>query len=553
MNAKKLLALLLALVMVLGLAACGTQPAEPTEPSEPAETTGSELRIHLITNVMSLDSGAATDGDSFEVIADFTDGLMQLDADGNAIPAVAETYDVSEDGKTYTFHLREDAVWSNGTPVTADDFVFAWQRVVTPAFASEYNYMMSDCGQIKNAAAILAGEKDPAELGVTAVDEHTLMVELENPVPFFLGLMVFPTFYPINREFCESVGDKYGTTYDTVLCNGAYLLDSNYEPACTSFSLTKNPNYYDADKISIETLKYQVITDSQTALLAYQNNELDTVILSGEQVEQVSDDPCFMTYNAGYLWYITVNQDQYDFLANVNFRKALSAAYDRDALCSTIIKDGSGAAYFPVPEQLATGPDGNDFREDAGSYKEQIGTYDDAVNYLAAAKEELGQDTFEIELLVEDDTTAKNVAAYIQECWNKLDGVTVTLKTETKKQRVEDIQNGDYCTCLTRWGPDFADPMTYLNMWTTGCTNNYGLWSNPDYDALIADCTSGELATDPNARWQALIQADKMIMDEMVILPVYQKANATMIRDGVEGIEFHAVAINRVFKNATVG
>ena len=131
--------------------------------------------------------------------------------------------------------------------------------------------------------------------------------------------------------------------------------------------------------------------------------------------------------------------------------------------------------------------------------------------------------------------------------------MTVTLKTETKKQRVEDIQNGDYCTCLTRWGPDFADPMTYLNMWTTGCTNNYGLWSNPDYDALIADCTSGELATDPNARWQALIQADKMIMDEMVILPVYQKANATMIRDGVEGIEFHAVAINRVFKNATVG
>ena len=145
----------------------------------------------LETPVESLDPQQATDGTSFEVIADYTDGLMQMDADGQAVPAIAESYDLSDDGLTYTFHLRSDAKWSNGTPVTAADFVFAWQRAVDPAVASEYAYMLSDIGQVKNAAEIIAGEKDKSELGVTAVDDVTLQVELNVPVSYFLSLMYF--------------------------------------------------------------------------------------------------------------------------------------------------------------------------------------------------------------------------------------------------------------------------------------------------------------------------------------------------------------------------
>ena len=193
--------------------------------------------------VESLDPQVATDGTSFEVIANYTDGLTQMDADGAAVPAIAESWDVSEDGTIYTFHLREDANWSNGEPVTANDFVFAWQRAADPALASEYSYMLSDIGQIKNAAAIIAGEMDKSELGVKAIDDKTLEVTLEVPVSYFLSLMYFPTFYPVNQAFFEGLADgTFGTSPETVLSNGAFVLTS-YEPAALSFSLTKNANY----------------------------------------------------------------------------------------------------------------------------------------------------------------------------------------------------------------------------------------------------------------------------------------------------------------------
>ena len=508
------------------------------------------LKVHIETEVQSLDPQVATDGTSFEVIADFIDGLYQPDADGNAVPALAAETTVSEDGKTYTFKIREDANWSNGDPVTADDFVFGWSRAADPAFASEYAFMITDVAQIKNSIAIANGEMDLSELGVTALDEKTLQVELETPVPFFTSLMFFPTFYPLNRAFVESCGDTFATSADTVLANGAFMLTS-YEPAATAFTLAKNPDYYDADKIQLDGLQYQVIKDSQTALLSYQNGELDEVKLSGDQVEQVQDDPEFKAVAAGYLWYITVNLDQYAELDNLNFRKALYAAFDREAIADAICMDGSIAASFAVPIGLATGPDGKDFRETAYTYE---GTdYEAAAAYLAAAKEELSQEEFSLTLLVEDDATAQKVASFIQQEWmTNLPGVNVELKVETKKQRVEDIQNGDYNVCLTRWGPDYADPMTYLNMWITGNENNYGLWSNEEYDAIIKSCISGELATDPEARWDALKDAEKIVMDNAVILPVYQKNDAVMTKTGVSGIEYHAVALNRVFKNVTI-
>lgn len=225
------LAVLTAAAMVFSMAGCGgsstsenttaattaasgdaTQSGDASaESGEEAAVSGSDLNIMLETPVQSLDPQQATDGTSFEVIACYTDGLMQMDADGQAVPAIAESYDLSEDGTVYTFHLREDAVWSNGEPVTANDFVFGWQRAVDPAIASEYAYMLSDIGQVKNAAEIIAGEMDKSELGVKAVDDHTLEVTLNVPVSYFLSLMYFPTYYPVNQAFYESVGDTFAT------------------------------------------------------------------------------------------------------------------------------------------------------------------------------------------------------------------------------------------------------------------------------------------------------------------------------------------------------
>lgn len=558
---KAVLALLMAGTMMLGVVGCGsssdtagsgsaTTGTESTG-SDTAAAGSSDMNVMLETPVESLDPQQATDGTSFEVIADYTDGLMQMDADGQAVPAIAESYDLSDDGLTYTFHLRSDAKWSNGTPVTAADFVFAWQRAVDPAVASEYAYMLSDIGQIKNAAEIIAGDMDKSELGVTAVDDTTFQVELNVPVSYFLSLMYFPTFYPVNEEFFNSCGDTFATSPETTLSNGAFILDS-YEPAATAFHLTKNADYYDAGRIQLSGLSYQVIQDSQQALMSYQTGALDTTLVNGEQVDQVKDDPEFKTVGAGYLWYVSPNMDAVPELANLNVRLALTMAIDRDAITGDVLKDGSAPTYTAVPPEFAAGPDGSDFSADQEKFAD-VCTYDAtaAADYWTKGLEELGITELSLDMVVDADDAPQKVAQVLKEQWETtLPGLTVNLVVEPKKQRVQDMQDGNYQLGLTRWGPDYADPMTYLGMWVSGNSNNYGLWSNADYDAIIDECTTGDLCTDAEGRWERLYDAEQIVMDEAVIFPLYTQCNAEMLSSKVTGVEYHPVALNRVYKDA---
>jgi oligopeptide transport system substrate-binding protein len=515
------------------------------------EESTSALNIMLETPVESLDPQQATDGTSFEVIADYTDGLTQMDADGQAVPAIAESWDISEDGTTYTFHLREDANWSNGEPVTAADFVFAWQRAVDPAVASEYAYMLSDIGQVVNAAEIIAGEKDKSELGITAVDDKTLEVQLNVPVSYFLSLMYFPTFYPVNEAFFEAAGDTFATSPDTTLSNGAFIL-TDYEPAATAFALEKNPDYYDAENISLPGLNYQVLQDSQQALMNYQSGVLDITTVNGEQIDQVEDDPEFSSFGAGYLWYVSPNIDAVPELQNLNIRLALTNAINRVDITDEVLKDGSIPTYTAVPLEFSAGPDGSDFAEDQSRYADVCADdADKALEYWNAGLEELGIDSLELDMIVDADDAPQKVATVLKEQWETaLPGLTVNLTVEPKKQRVEDMQEGNFEIALTRWGPDYADPMTYLGMWVTGCSNNYGLWSNADYDAIIDECTTGDLCTDAEGRWAKMYEAEDLVMNDAVIFPLYTAATAQMISSNVTGIEFHAVALNRVYKDA---
>lgn len=565
---RALVATVTAGAMVLSMAACGSSAYQETTAAAATEAAGtaaagetaaaeatgtvssSDLKVMLETPVMSLDPQQATDGTSFEVMANYTDGLTQMDDSGAAVAAIAESWETSDDGLTWTFHLRKDAKWSNGTPVTAKDFVFGWQRAVDPDVASEYAYMLSDIGQIKNAAEIIGGTKDKSELGVTAVDDNTLQVELNAPVSYFLSLMYFPTFYPVNEEFFNTCPDTYGTSPATTLSNGAFVLDS-YEPAATEIHLTKNADYYAADSIKLAGIDYQVIQDSQQALLSYQSGDLDITLLNGDQVDQVQDDPAFKAVGAGYLWYVTPNISAVPELANDNIRKALTFAIDRTAICEDVLKDGSKPTYTAVPMDFAAGPDGSDFSADQTKFQDVCA--DDtakAAEYWQKGLDELGITSLTLDMVVDADDAPQKVATVLQEQWQTaLPGLTITLTVEPKKQRVQDLQDGNYQLGLTRWGPDYADPMTYLGMWTTGCSNNYGLWSSTDYDDIIAKCTTGELATDPEGRWSAMYDAEKIVMDQSVIFPLYTQCNAEMVSTNVTGVAFHPVALNRVYKN----
>ncbi|MDO4266332.1 MAG: peptide ABC transporter substrate-binding protein [Eubacteriales bacterium] len=559
---KQLVSFGLAGVMALSLAACGGSSGETsaaaagdTAAAESAADTAASagdkvLNVHLDVEVASLDYQQATDGTSFEVTAATVEGLFSVDADGNPSPAMAESEEVSEDGLTRTFKIRENANWSNGDPVTAQDFVFAWQRAVDPALASEYAFIIGIAG-VKNAEAIAAGEMPVDQLGVKALDDKTLEVSLDVPVAFFDSLMNFPTFYPVNQAFYESCGDQYASTPDTLLANGPYKIVS-YEPAATTIEMVKNENYWDADAVKLDGLKFQVIKETQQALLSYQSGDLDIAKIAGEQVEQYQNDPEYKPVQMGYLWYLSPNQTVAG-LENENLRKAIALSYDKEAVVKNVTKDGSLVANYAVPVGLATGPDGTDFRDDPSGERNQYLATDKAkaAEYFEQAKAELGQDTFEYTMIVEDTESAINVAQFLQqEIQTTLPGVTINIQQMPKKERVERMQTGDFEIGLTRWGPDYADPMTYLDMWTTDSPNNYGHWSNPDYDAMIENCKKGELAADPEARWEELKAAEKIVMDAAVIFPIYQKCDATLVKSNVSGIEFHSVGINRVYKNA---
>lgn len=555
---KRILAVILLLGMLTTLlAACGSKGANPEKRRET-----NEIVIGIPQDFDSLDPDHMTAAGTKEVMFNVYEGLVKPTSDGNIVPAVASDVNVSDDGLTYTFKLR-DAKWSNGDPVKADDFVFAWRRICKNA--GEYAYMMDEIANIKGAAAIIADGADPATLGVSAPDEKTLVVELEVPVSFFPSLMVFPTFYPINEAFYQSLEDgTYGTSPDTFLSNGAFLLDS-YTPGTASFSLKKNPDYWDAGRIKLDGINYQVVGSSDNALTAFKNNTLNVVTVSGNQVEAAKSDEALSkslkVTGAGYMWYLSFSQTEKNaqggMLANANLRLAISNALDRDSLVDNYVMDGSLATFTAVPPQFAASAStGEDFSADQSKFAEFVG-YDPekAAAYLEAAKAELGADEFSFTMIYgnnEGDEVAKVAQAIKAQVEENLPGVTINLQPMTKAERLDKMQNDNYDIALTRWGPDYADPMTYLGMWITNNSNNYGFWSNPNYDQLIADCTTGAYITDYDARWAAMYEAEALVMQEAVIAPLYTKANANLISEGVSGIDFHPVALNRVYKDADI-
>ena len=552
---KRIVIGLLAALLLLSTAACGEKASDGSAEAK-------YLNVMLSTNVMSLDTNLATDGESFEVIADCIDGLMQMDADGAAVPAIAETYDLSDDGTVYTFHLR-DAKWSNGDAVTAADFVFAWQRICEEA--GEYAYMFdSSVGCVKNADSIIYDGADPASLGVSAPDDKTLVVELEVPVSFFPSLMYFPTFYPINEKFYSSLdAGTYGTSPEAFLSNGAFVLE-DYTPGTASLKLKKNQDYWDAERVSLDGIKYQVVGSSDNALTAFKNGTLDIAVVNGDQVSSVEADAELskkLSINgAGYMWYLSFSQTESNangYLANANLRLAMSNAIDRDSIVDNYVKDGSLATYTAVPPQFASSAvDGSDFSADQDAFKDYCSyNPEKAAEYFAAAVEELGVDSFSFTMLYgnnEGDEVTKVAQALKEQIEAALPGISITLSPMTKAERLDKMQNDNFEVALTRWGPDYADPMTYLSMWISGNSNNYGFWSNAEYDQIIKDCTTGAYITDYAARWSAMLDAEKIVMQEAVVAPLYTKANANLIADGVAGVEFHPVALNRVYKSASI-
>ena len=528
---KKLLTLLLILALLVGCTGNG---------GNNENTDGTVLNVATDTDLSSMDHHVATDGTSFIAQSLILSGLTELDENNMPVAELAETWDISADGLVYTFHLA-DAEWSNGTPVTAADFVFGWQRLADPASAAEYQFIISTIN-LKNADAVIAGELPVSELGVKAIDDKTLEVTLDAPCDFLLGLMAFPTFFPLNEAFYNEQGDQYALSPANLLSCGPYIMTS--WTAGNSFSFTKNENYFRADEFedAVDVINYKFIQDTQSAMLEYQSSKLDVVKLSGEMVDAYANEEGFTNRLQGYLWYLSLNFTT-EKIQNDDLREALALAIDRETIATAVLKDGSVAADGIVPIALSTGPDGKDYRETAGT----LTSYDPTAAAAAyeKAKAALGGDVT-LELLFEDTEASKAVAEYIQHCWEtNLPGITVNLNSKPKKTRLELMTNQEFEVALTRWGPDYADPQTYLDLFvSTNADMNSGRYNSAEYDATELNATTGEASKNSQERWNLLVQAEKILLDDNGVIPVYQNGGAMMIRPTVKGIEFHSAGVD---------
>lgn len=539
---KKTLTILCTAAMCTGLAACGGSK----EPA--ASDNGSDekyLTIAKENDVVSLNTILAIDQKSFDVIGMFTEGLETLDADGNIVPAMAESYDVSDDQLTYTFHLR-DAKWSNGEPVTANDFVFAWNELAHNKEA-EYSYLVTDDGAcIKNGNEIVYDEKEDLQLGVTAKDDKTLVVELSQRSPQFLSLMVFPSFYPINEAFYEEMGDQYAMTPENVLANGPYKVTDWTKG--NSITVEKNADYWDADAVALPGIIVNAVPDFATSALDFENGNTDWTQLNSTLIDRYKDNEAFKLEPESCLWYLQFNYDNKD-LQNENLRKAIATVVDRQDLVENVLKDGSTAMSGFVPAGFTTSPDGKDWSEEAEDVYDLVG--DDAVKaaqeYLDKALKELGTDQVTLTLLCDSSDPGKPVAEYIQACTSKLTGLDLQLLPQEKSNRLAKLKSHDFDIALTGWIPDYSDPTAFLTLMTTGNAYNYGSYTSKAFDDKMAAAAA---EADGSKRWALLHEAEDVLMDEVPVVGIYQMGGAVLQNPNVEGIDHHVFGISNLYKNA---
>lgn len=535
MELKKPLVLAMAGTMLVG---CGSSAGGSATGTT---SGGSSVTVAMDADLNTMDYDLATDGNSFIMQSMCVSGLAMLDADGQPQPDLAEKWDVSEDGKTYTFHLRDGIKWSNGDPVTADDFVYGWRRLVDPDTASEYNFIVSTIGVV-NADEVIAGEKPVEDLGVEATDDSTFVVHLTQPCGFLLGLMAFPSFFPLNQKFYEEKGDQFGVgSVDDILYCGPYTM-TDWQ-AGNQYTFTKNDDYWDADAVDTDTVTFKFLQDTQSAMLEFQQGNIDVVKLASEQVDAYKNEEGFTTRLTGYAWRLDFNYEV-DKLNNLDLRKAISLAIDRNSLADDVLKDGSIAAKGFIPEQFAYGPDGKDYRETSGDLIDTDADADAAEAEYEKAKAALGGDVT-IDLLYEDSEACKAVAENLQQqLQTALPGLTVTMNCKPKKTRLELSNSHQYEVMLTRWGPDYADPQTYLDLFRSTRAGYTGTYVNDDYNTLLYKAFFGEDAADAEKRWADMVEAEKMLIDDVAMVPLYQNGGAMMINPKVSGIEFHSGGVD---------
>lgn len=541
MKRKAISLLLCSMLMITSLAGCSGTTNKSGASNKPVTIT-----LGKSSAVASLDPMTAEDSFSCELVGNTYEGLYSIKPDGKPELALAKSVTISKDNLTYTFKIRDDAKWNNGDPVTANDFVYSWERNADPKNASNFSYQIS-IASIKNAEDVLSGKKPVTDLGVTAVDSKTLKIELTNPVPYLPYLLAFSPWAPLNQKFVEAQGNKFALTKDNVLYCGPYYV-SDWEAGGNSITLKKNPKYFDADKVKVDTVKFQVIPDSQQSAMAYENGSVDFVTLTGDLVSKYKSNKDFHQDLSPYEAYLMVNTTK-PGLNNLDLRQAIAYAIDKDQLTKNILKDGSVPAYSMVMKNLISDKKGVDFSKAAGI---KIPTdVAKAKELWAKAKTETNLRTITLGYDQENEAVG-NVAAYVQsQLETNLDGLKVQLVSIPKKTRIDNEKKGNYDIVIHRWGPDYADPTAILSMYQSNDVSNYSRAKNSEFDQLFKEAQT-TYAGNAEKRWENLIKADNILVENSGCIPLYQSGDAYLMKSNIKDLVQHITGVPFEYKYVTV-
>lgn len=526
MKARKyLLALIPLFGMVLLLAGCGSATEKDSK------TT---LAISASDVIASMDSSINTDVIGGQNITNTMDGLYRFD--GNKLqPAMAtKIVKPTNNGLTYTFPLRH-AKWSNGKPVKAQDFVYAWRRTVDPKTASQYAYIYEG---IKNAADISAGKKPVNSLGVKALDDHTLQVTLDDPIPFFNKLVANAVFFPLYKPSVEKAGKQYGLNSKGMVFNGPFKL-VNWHVSDNSWTEVKNKSYWNADKVKLNKVEFYVTKDPNTGLNLYDANRINRLEkISGDTARQVSSYDTFSIDKEASTFYIEPNQKKYAFFRNKKIRQAISYSINRDQLNNNVLGKTTGFTTSVVPSGMSNNPQTNvDFTKEPeiegvkkySSYNPKL-----AKKLWKEGIKETGQKNLNFTLLGDDTDSSKKQNEYIQgEMEKNLPGLNLTLSNVPFKSRLTKSTNGDFDMVVTAWNADYPDPYSFLQIFMSDNAQNNSKWSNKEFDDLVKKSATTD-ANDEMKRWDDLLQADKILTEEQGVIPLYQYYQANLTRKNVK-------------------
>ncbi|ENQ3107430.1 peptide ABC transporter substrate-binding protein [Bacillus cereus] len=533
--------LLIGIILATSLliSACSNNSSKQKEVSEKQV-----LNVTISEEIPSLDTAKSMSGTSSHVMQNIFEGLYVLDERDNPVPGVAKSFEKSTDGKTYIFHLRKDAKWSNGDAVTANDFVYSWQRTLNPQTASQYANMLY---YIKNADAINKGDLTVDQLGVKAIDDVTFEVQLEKPIPYFLNLLTLPVYLPQHKSFVEGKGSKYGLEPADMIYNGPFVLSEwKHEQ---EFKLKRNDTYWDKNNVKLEEINFHIVKEIATAVNLYETGSIDRTPINSSFVDKYKGKSDFHTTKDPAIAMLRFNQKN-SALANTKLRQSISMALNKEAIVNHFLNNGSTAAQGLIPKGYKNEKDGKDFRKENGDLS--VYNVEKAKTLWGDAKKELGVDQITLEFLTFEQDQAKLIAEYIKgELEKNLQGLTIKIKPQPFKQKLQLEQTGQYDISLFVWGPDYKDPISYLELFTTDNPNNKMNFSNKRYDECI-NSARNDLLLEEKKRWESMQEAERILIQDAAIAPLYHIGSAYVQKEYVKGIEKHQFGGVYTYKHAYI-